>query len=173
MRARLRSPDLDREQKSLALNAAVAGHRAFQRSVSIALFDPLPVEPALDLFAYRGARRFSFPVIRAGEIVLVRVDAPEELKPTEWHPLIREPAFRSERVVQPNELDLVIVPGLAFTPHGARLGRGGGFYDRLLAKLGTRTVRLGVCFGMQLVPELPLEPHDQLLDAVITEDGVV
>ena len=46
------------------------------------------------------------------------------------------------------------------------------FYDRLLAKLGSRTVRFGVCFSLQLVPELPLEVHDQLLDAVITEHGV-
>ena len=172
MRARLRSPELGREEKSRALNAVLAAHRAFQRSISIALFSPLPVEPALDLFAERGDRRFCFPLIRAGEIVLIRVDSPDELLPSEWHPHIREPAFRSERVVQPNELDLVIVPGLAFTATGARLGRGGGFYDRLLAKLSPRTVRFGVCFSLQLVSELPLEPHDQLLDAVITEDGV-
>lgn len=63
-------------------------------------------------------------------------------------------------------LDLVLVPGLAFTPAGGRLGRGGGFYDRLLA--ATPAVRMGIGLDEQVVAWLPLEPHDQLLDYVLT-----
>ncbi|MGB0581825.1 MAG: 5-formyltetrahydrofolate cyclo-ligase [Limisphaerales bacterium] len=65
-----------------------------------------------------------------------------------------------------NQLDLVLVPGVAFTPFGARLGRGRGFYDRILAAVTGR--KIGVAFDEQLVDELPVESHDQWVDAILT-----
>lgn len=67
--------------------------------------------------------------------------------------------------VDPADIDLVVVPGLAFTVDGGRLGRGGGHYDRFLAGLPVATV--GVCFAEQLVDELPLDPHDVRVDVVL------
>jgi 5-formyltetrahydrofolate cyclo-ligase len=67
--------------------------------------------------------------------------------------------------VDPQTIDLVIVPGLAFTATGARLGYGGGNYDRFLPK--TRAATVGVCFTEQLVDELPLEPHDLPVGTVV------
>lgn len=68
--------------------------------------------------------------------------------------------------------DLILVPGLAFTRDGRRLGRGGGFYDRWLAtQSGIPT--LGICFSCQLVDALPIEMHDVRLDAILTEDGLM
>lgn len=67
------------------------------------------------------------------------------------------------------ELDLVIVPGLAFTPAGERLGRGGGFYDRLLSHPDVCARRIGVCFDCQVVDSLPVESHDEGVDVVVTE----
>jgi 5-formyltetrahydrofolate cyclo-ligase len=64
------------------------------------------------------------------------------------------------------QLDLVLVPGLAFSRRGARLGRGGGFYDRLLAEVSGH--RCGVAFEWQLAGRVPEEPHDQLLDSILT-----
>lgn len=71
----------------------------------------------------------------------------------------------------PSWPDVVIVPGLAFTPHGDRLGQGGGWYDRFLAGVrpGCRTI--GVGFGEQIVDTLPVEDHDVTLDHVVTESG--
>jgi len=66
--------------------------------------------------------------------------------------------------------DLVIVPGLAFTRTGERLGRGGGHYDRLLE--GVEATSLGIAFDIQLVDELPLEPHDRGVDLVVTPGGL-
>ena len=63
-------------------------------------------------------------------------------------------------------LDLVLVPGLAFTVNGGRLGRGAGFYDRLL--MATGAVRMGVGLDEQIVPWLPMEPHDVKLDWILT-----
>lgn len=65
--------------------------------------------------------------------------------------------------------DLVLVPGLAFSRAGHRLGRGGGFYDRLLAGRAKGASKLGICFGLQLLDSIPVEEHDAVLDAVITD----
>ena len=68
--------------------------------------------------------------------------------------------------------DLVIVPGLAFDPTGARLGRGKGYYDRWLgANPAVKT--LGVCFSCQILEKLPAEPHDAHVDAILTEQGFI
>ncbi len=67
--------------------------------------------------------------------------------------------------------DLVLVPGLAFSAGGARLGRGGGFYDRWLAR-HPGAVTLGLCFACQLVENLPGEAHDLHVHMVLTETGL-
>ena len=65
--------------------------------------------------------------------------------------------------------DLVLVPGLAFSRAGHRLGRGGGFYDRLLAGRAKNARKLGICFASQLLESVPIEEHDAVLDAVISD----
>lgn len=71
--------------------------------------------------------------------------------------------------VDPQWPDVIIVPGLAFTAAGQRLGQGGGWYDRFLPRLRVGCATIGVCFAPQLVTELPTEPHDVVLDVVITD----
>ena len=81
---------------------------------------------------------------------------------------VREPSADCVEL-EPNQLDLVIVPGVGFDSLGARLGRGGGHYDRLLKGL-TATV-CGVCFRQQVLPRVPEEAHDIKMDCIITPDG--
>lgn len=69
--------------------------------------------------------------------------------------------------VDPGRLDVVVVPGLAFTPGGGRLGRGGGHYDRLLARLSPGCLTVGVAAAEQIVERLPLAEHDRPVDRVI------
>lgn len=71
--------------------------------------------------------------------------------------------------VSPLAIDVVLVPGLAFTRDGRRLGQGGGYYDRFLALLREDCVTCGVGFAGQVVDDLPSERHDRLLTALITE----
>ena len=66
--------------------------------------------------------------------------------------------------------DLVLVPGVAFSRGGHRLGRGGGFYDRLLTGRAKNASKLGICFALQLLESIPIEPHDAVLDAVISDE---
>jgi 5-formyltetrahydrofolate cyclo-ligase len=65
--------------------------------------------------------------------------------------------------------DIVVVPGLAFTGDGRRLGQGGGWYDRFLPRRRADCTTIGVCFAPQLVDHLPTDEHDVTLDAVITD----
>jgi len=70
-------------------------------------------------------------------------------------------------------LDIILVPGLAFTRKGARLGRGGGYYDRLLAQPACRAERIAVAFDVQIVDHIAVESHDQHIHQIITESGLI
>jgi 5-formyltetrahydrofolate cyclo-ligase len=111
----------------------------------------------------RGVRT-AFPRVSRDDLVLVVTTASETL-----YPGYRGIAEPTGPPLDPDELDAVILPGVAFDPTGGRLGQGGGHYDRLLARLPARTVRIGVGFACQLVPRVPREPHDGLLDVIVTD----
>lgn len=93
-------------------------------------------------------------------------------------PLAGEPDVRAlltpgaavlpEHDPDPATVDVVVVPGLAFTRRGDRLGQGGGWYDRFLAGLRPDAVTIGVGFREQLVDHLPVEPHDVRLHQIVT-----
>ena len=68
-------------------------------------------------------------------------------------------------------VDLWIVPGVAFGRDGSRLGRGGGYYDRLLAR--ARGTVIGLAFDLQVIDRLPVDPWDRGVDRIVTESGVI
>jgi 5-formyltetrahydrofolate cyclo-ligase len=74
--------------------------------------------------------------------------------------------------VDPRELDLVMVPGVAFTRDGARMGNGQGYYDRLLDQVRPDAPLIALAYECQLFPELAVSPHDVYMDKVITETAV-
>jgi 5-formyltetrahydrofolate cyclo-ligase len=69
----------------------------------------------------------------------------------------------------PEAMDLILVPGLAFSKDRHRLGRGGGFFDRLLAGRAAGAFKLGVCFAFQFLETIPTEPHDIAIDAIVSD----
>jgi 5-formyltetrahydrofolate cyclo-ligase len=71
--------------------------------------------------------------------------------------------------LDPAALDVVVVPGLAFTTDGRRLGQGGGHFDRFLPRLRAECVTIGAAFAEQIVADLPTEPHDVHLTHVATD----
>ena len=77
-----------------------------------------------------------------------------------------------EAIPDPAWPDVVVVPGIAFTRTGDRLGQGGGWYDRFLAGVGEQCTTIGVGFEPQIVADLPLDAHDVSVDAIVTEEGV-
>jgi 5-formyltetrahydrofolate cyclo-ligase len=86
---------------------------------------------------------------------------------------ILEPHPQNTRVVAPEKLDLALIPGVGFDLRGGRLGFGAGFYDRLLSRLPRDIPTVGLAFDFQIIPRLPLQPHDIMLEAIVTESRVI
>jgi 5-formyltetrahydrofolate cyclo-ligase len=85
---------------------------------------------------------------------------------------IREPRAASARRVPHGEIDVVLIPAVAFDPRGQRIGYGGGYYDRFLPKV-PRAGRIGVVFASQIIPEFNAGPYDTPAGLVVTEEGVM
>ncbi|CAN0023076.1 unnamed protein product [Phaeothamnion confervicola] len=81
---------------------------------------------------------------------------------------IREPALHCP-VISPIAVEFILVPGVAFTVAGARLGYGGGYYDGLLGELSPVVPRIAAAFELQLVDRIPEGPRDRRVDRVVTE----
>lgn len=81
---------------------------------------------------------------------------------------IREP---EQPVFYDGEVDVALVPGLAFTEQGGRMGYGGGYYDRFLA--GSRALTIALAYELQILRELPLESHDLSMQRIVTEQRVI
>jgi len=84
---------------------------------------------------------------------------------------ILEPKKDTINTVPLNQIELIIVPGVAFDEHGHRIGQGGGYYDWLLSK--TRVPTIALAFEFQIHATIPIEPHDQRIDYIITEKRVI
>jgi 5-formyltetrahydrofolate cyclo-ligase len=167
LRDAARTPAL-RHADSKAICAAIRQHPAWSKARVICGFLPLSSEPQIAAL-WEEDRAFCFPRIRSGAVELIRLAHPEMRRRATWK--LEGAEHDDAPLVAPAEVDLFLVPGLAFTPDGRRLGRGAGFYDRLLLHRSASSVVLGVCFAAQLVAVLPWETHDQKVDAVITERG--
>jgi 5-formyltetrahydrofolate cyclo-ligase len=76
-------------------------------------------------------------------------------------------------IVEPQPIDWVLVPGVAFDRQGHRLGRGGGYYDRLLPQLRKAAPRWALSFSEQLYESIPTEPHDVPLHGIFCPGGVI
>ncbi len=113
--------------------------------------------------AFRAGKRVCFPRVGPGRsLSLHEVQDWSELSPGAYG--IPEPS-ETAPVVAPAMVDVALVPGVAFTPDGHRLGQGAGFYDMLLPMLGG--VSWGVGFSCQIVDEVPREGHDRPVDRVV------
>ncbi len=139
---------------------------ARRRQVLLYAADPDEVDLDALLVEQPGTWQVLLPRVVAGDLVAVahRPGAP----------LVA--GFRGIREPDGEPADLtsiaaVVVPGVAFTADGARLGRGAGMYDRLLPRL-PGALRIGVCLERFVRPELPIEPHDAGVDLVVTDASV-
>jgi len=161
-----------RAERSARICEAILAHPSWRRATIVAIFAPTITEPDIEkLWKHAEGRTICYPAIQKGGLDFVSVSGPEAVAPGQFG--IREPALDHARTIPPHTFDLVLVPGAAFTANGERLGRGGGFYDRLLAMPEFRAFKLGVCFDRQVRDSLPLEPHDQRVHRVVTESGVL
>lgn len=147
----------------LAGARAVLGYAAFGAEVDL--------DPFLAGLANAGVGVF-LPWVDGPELGIARVrDLEADVAPG-WRG-VREP--RDRRAARPDRLDAVIVPGVGFDRRGARLGYGGGHFDRLIARVraGGPAAVVAVAFDVQVVDLVPVGAHDQLVDVLVTESGTL
>jgi len=162
-------PPAGRAAASSTLCERLACSSVWQETRTVLFYAPLPDEP--DLWpAFRHILRQGLTVAlprmdhSAGRYRACVVRDPDR-DLVDGHFGIKEPGPACE--VHPlNLLDLVLVPGVAFDLGGRRLGRGAGYYDRLLSEV--RGTTCGIAFDEQISGELPVEPHDVFVDCILT-----
>lgn len=154
----------ERAAAAAAVFAAVERSAAFLLADRILMYHSLPDElPTLEfIHKWENRKQFFLPRVNGVNLELLPYSR-TSLRLGAFH--IEEP--RGNDIAHPDTMELIIVPSIALDPAGNRLGRGKGFYDRLLAQ--TRATTIGVAYDFQLVPEVPAEPHDAPLDIIITE----
>lgn len=190
----------ERRRLSLAAALALAAGLHWQRARTVALYVATRGEtdtaPLLDL-AWKSGKTVLLPACSrkdAGKMCFAACSGPDALCPGPFD--IPEPALPDENLEfllaanecdgnesaapdpadsrMPPAPDLIVVPGLAFDRKGARLGMGGGYYDRLLSLPRYRdALRLGLAYSFQLVDRLPREDWDVPVHAVCTEKGLL
>jgi 5-formyltetrahydrofolate cyclo-ligase len=139
----------------------------FQNAKIVALYHALPDEVSLGelLCRWSVTKRLALPSTAFGWMVFKEYKGVDDLTIGQFG--IAEP--RSGRIIPPEAIDIMIVPGMVFDSIGHRLGRGAGYYDRYLSSpYATGIYKIGVCFPWQLVESVPIEPHDVSMNEVIT-----
>ena len=118
--------------------------------------------------------RVAVPLVEASTVSMIPllIQDPEKDLVSGYYG-IPEPDPQKSLRVAVREIDAAVIPGSVFDIQGGRLGYGGGYYDRFLVNDAPQAKRIGLAFEMQVVEKVPVEPHDQPLDILITEKRIV
>lgn len=160
-----------KDKMSLSIQIKLLEMEEVSSAGTILLYHSLPDEVSTKLLLEKlsnklsGNKRIVLPVVDGDNLVLKEY-VPNELNV--GYRNILEPC--SDIIVSPCDIDLAIIPGVAFDSNCNRMGRGKGFYDRLLPNLRCKTI--GLAFSFQMVHEIPCEPFDCPLDMVVTDTGI-
>lgn len=164
MRRLMREKPADSAAIHPAVESWLAAHPDLQ---TIAVFSALPGEVDLTkVIAANPGRHWAWPRVEGDDLHFHRVENPEtQLVPGAFG--VREPS-PDLPVIPVEEIDAFFCPGLAFDANGGRLGRGRGFYDRMLARARPGALKIGVCFPWQIVADTFPETHDVLMDGIVS-----
>ena len=162
-----------RSQKSRRIEEKLFGLDAFKKANTVCFYVSMPVEVDTASMIDRSigmGKRVLVPLtdLENKEIDLYTIkNRQSDLRPGVLG--IREPDPKKAKKGDPSEVDCLIVPGLCFDKQNNRLGRGAGLYDRFLKKFDPSVPKIGLAFSFQVLPQIPVEPHDVRLDIVLTE----
>ncbi len=154
-----------RQEQSATIWKRFEGSQQFRKATDILIYWSLPDEVQTPAFIDRWAatKNFYLPSIQGNDLVVKRYTGQDRLVDGQ---LFSIPEPDGPTVTDLNPVSLVIVPGRAFDRKGHRLGRGRGFYDRLLPQF-PHAVKAGVCFDCQILPSVPTDENDILMDTLI------
>ena len=143
-------------------------HKAKRVFAFASMPDEVHTEAILACMLAQG-KEVSIPLVTGErQMEAVTFSSMEDLVPEKYGILTVKPECR--KIVEPSELDLILVPGVAFSKDGIRLGMGGGYYDAFLQRAGS-AYRLAVVYNCQMFEQVPAAPWDAQADAILTEQG--
>ena len=150
-------------EQSEQIMAKLERHPDFINAERVMLYSALPDEVQTQAFLEKWhlKKTIILPTVVGDDIIPVELADNVVFAEGDFH--IPEP----QNHPYTGDFDLIVVPGMAFDRSGHRLGRGKGYYDRVLAQ-HPHVHTIGLCFDFQLLPEIPCEPHDRIIDEVIT-----
>ena len=144
----------------------------WKESKKILLYSARPGEPdPVTLATKFPGQVFVYPRIEGRHLGLY-----QHTKESRWVPGphgLKEPDPETWKQVSLADIDLALIPGLAFDALGGRLGRGVGFYDRLLGDSRFRGMKIGLCWEWQLIPLVPRDTYDIMMDLIISEENIL
>jgi len=165
------------DRKSRAIHERLVGLRPWQEAGMIMLYASFGKEVKTGELlqqALREGKRVAVPYcLREGRQLIASevYRYPEDLRPGTWG--ILEPRKDTLRPVNPQAIDLCIVPGVAFDEGGNRLGYGAGYYDRFLPQLRPGALKIALAYDLQIVTTTYPSPRDIPVDLIITESRII
>lgn len=169
--------DQQRGEENLLIGRQVLQSKAYQKAQQLFCYVATPYEVATDeilIDALKQGKKVCVPYITdasQGTMVAARLTDMSQLVAGRFG--IRSLAGDSLEVVEPEALDLILAPGVAFDRHCNRIGMGGGYYDRFLVRaMGSKCCCIGLAFTCQLLSELQTADFDQKVDMVITPSDI-
>lgn len=157
----------ERDLLSAQIEEKLLADTAIKAANTILAYYSLPDEVGthhlIDVLRQQGKKVLLPVIVGEGELDLIEYKGVDHMQTDSYG--ILEPI--GEPFTDYQHIDVAIIPGMAFDRDGNRMGRGKGFYDRLLPKL-TDARKIGICFAFQLLEHIPTEAHDRPMDVVIT-----
>ena len=158
--------DNERKIKSEAVMKKLECSSRFKNAKTVFIFWSMHDEiDARDLILrWADKKTFILPAINGDELHLKKFTGAHQLVSGDLYSI---PEPDGEPFDDYKSIQLAIIPGVAFDSHNNRMGRGKGYYDKILSKLKGRADLIGICYDFQMVEEVPVEPHDVKMDGVI------
>ena len=155
--------DMDKAQSATAVFDKIENLQEFIDAKSVLMYWSLPDELPTHSFIVKWSakKQMLLPMVKGDKMLIKPFTTTDDLKKSDMG--IWEPDAQKEYLKQ---IDVVIVPGVAFDKSKNRLGRGKGYYDKYFS--GKKILRIGICYDFQLLEVIPTEPFDVKMDKVIT-----
>jgi 5-formyltetrahydrofolate cyclo-ligase len=166
-----------RAAQSRSIISTLLSHKEFQKADKILIYLSKDGEVSTDDLlgrAFELGKRVYVPVVDRGsdELRVSELPGPDiSFRLGAFG--VREPAEQDLNFLPPDQIDLVVAPGLAFDRRGGRIGYGKGYYDRLLSRLGSHVPRIALAFDFQVLDTVPQDESDIQVDAIITEKNTM
>ena len=161
-----------KEEKSRKIKERLFGLLEFKKARTILFYLSTPNEVGtLEMIreAFKEGKGIAVPVVKGENMVISELEDLNKLKRGAFG--ILEP--EEEKPVRIQEIELAIIPGVAFDETCARLGQGKGYYDRFLAEVKGKISLIGLSYEVQICKGLPKESHDVTVDKIVTEKRVI